>query len=738
MTHPIKLSDLFEPGLLEKMLSDGYVREQVHPSEPLRILNYSEKAAYEREWNPVTRTCRGLIYHTDTGEIVARPFPKFWNTTEPESGALDLTEKAVVYDKADGCFPRQTALNLWGGGTITIGEVVRKRLPVTLVGMNESGELVPALITDWHDNGRKDQWLDVEVDAPVSRTSGAAGHPNRLRVTVNHHILVNGEYRPASEVRPGDTLVTQTWEPSAEVVNLVRASLLGDGCLVASVTKPTQAKYQEPHTIKQTDYVHVLRKVLGDCAANRRDTTSGYGSTMVWAGSRGYAALGTLRREWYPDGVKRVPADLSWLDDFAVAKWLMDDGHRQHFRLQADRISFATHSFPREDIVRLGDRLAEMYGVTYYLYDDGGRGLALVVNSGRRQQIAALWQAIAPHVHPSMRYKLPDAYQNIPYVEMAPGREIVVPRSTTVVSVARVEPTKRNFPHGRTGYDITTTTSNYLARGVLVHNSLAVVYPTPDGPAIATRGSFASDQAVHATEVLRTRYGTWAPPAGMTVLAEIIYPENRIVVDYAGMDDLVLLGAVDISTGRTFGPDAVLNWPGPVVQQFPYATLAEALAAPVRDNAEGFVIWFPDRDVRTKAKYEAYVALHKIVTGLTARVVWQHMVEGNPLADLIAQLPDEFHAWCREVADGITAEVVWEADRIKEVYNEALGKMPEGWVATDRTGRKDFAMVAAKHPDKWALFALLDGHDIRPELLKRAQPGPFLSPTGRTYTEDTA
>ena len=47
-------------------------------------------------------------------------------------------------------------------------------------------------------------------------------------------------------------------------------------------------------------------------------------------------------------------------------------------------------------------------------------------------------------------------------------------------------------------------------------------------------------------------------------------------------------------------------------------------------------------------------------------------------------------------------------------------------------------LVAAKHPDKWALFALLDGHDIRPELLKRAQPGPFLTPTGRAYTEDNA
>lgn len=28
--------------------------------------------------------------------------------------------------------------------------------------------------------------------------------------------------------------------------------------------------------------------------------------------------------------------------------------------------------------------------------------------------------------------------------------------------------------------------------------SLGIIYPTPDGPAVATRGSFASDQALHA------------------------------------------------------------------------------------------------------------------------------------------------------------------------------------------------------------------------------------------------
>jgi RNA ligase len=93
--------------------------------------------------------------------------------------------------------------------------------------------------------------------------------------------------------------------------------------------------------------------------------------------------------------------------------------------------------------------------------------------------------------------------------------------------------------------------------------SQGIIYPTPDGPAVATRGSFASDQALHATGLLRSRYGGWNPPAFLTVLVEIVYPTNRIVLDYAGLDDLLLLGAVDVETGRTFSPSSVPDWPGP-------------------------------------------------------------------------------------------------------------------------------------------------------------------------------
>jgi RNA ligase len=254
--------------------------------------------------------------------------------------------------------------------------------------------------------------------------------------------------------------------------------------------------------------------------------------------------------------------------------------------------------------------------------------------------------------------------------------------------------------------------------------SLGVIYPDSSGRyAVATRGSFTSEQAVHATAVLRERYGHWTPPAGRTVLVEIIYPGNRIVLDYGELDDLVLLGAVDLATGRTYGPDGVPDWPGPVVESFDYPTLAQALAAPARDRREGLVIWFPDTDVRVKVKYEEYVRLHRIVTGLSARTVWERLAD---LDALVESLPDEFHGWVRTVAAELLAEVDERLAAIEDAYLSIVDGLADGW------SRKDFALVAARHPLRGALFLRLDGKDCRPLLWQQVRQA-----ADRTFGDDT-
>lgn len=252
--------------------------------------------------------------------------------------------------------------------------------------------------------------------------------------------------------------------------------------------------------------------------------------------------------------------------------------------------------------------------------------------------------------------------------------------------------------------------------------SLGILYKDHDTGklAIATRGSFTSDQAIHATEILRTKYADYVPPKGITLLFEIIYPENRIVCDYGDMDDLVLLGSVDIENGDNWDAcDLDWNWPGPKAESFPYKTMREALTAEPRPGKEGFVVHLIVSDVRVKIKQEDYIALHRIVTGLNARSVWQAMVDGK-FDELIEQVPDEFHGFVHGVYNDIDLAV---RTRWAKAWSEYV-LIGQSGVTT----RKEFALKALKSELKTELFLLYDGKDTLQYILESMKPSHDYSP----------
>jgi RNA ligase len=258
--------------------------------------------------------------------------------------------------------------------------------------------------------------------------------------------------------------------------------------------------------------------------------------------------------------------------------------------------------------------------------------------------------------------------------------------------------------------------------------SLGILYREHDTGkyAIATRGSFASDQAIHATEILRTKYADYVPPKGITLLFEIIYPENRIVCDYGDMDDLVLLGSVDIINGDNWdAADLDWDWPGPKAESFPYETMREALAAEPRHGKEGYVVHLLISDVRVKIKQEDYIALHRIVTGLNARSVWEAMLTDS-VDELIEKIPDEFHGFIRGVQKDIEDEVMSNLVEAHTAYFQIVEEVP-----LVNPTKKDFAALAKDHPLSWALFKIWDGvtrDALKKEFLKKVKPAHDYSP----------
>lgn len=266
-----------------------------------------------------------------------------------------------------------------------------------------------------------------------------------------------------------------------------------------------------------------------------------------------------------------------------------------------------------------------------------------------------------------------------------------------------------------------------------VDGSLGILYPTGDGGhAVATRGSFTSEQAQHATSLYQERYaGRWEPQDGKTYLFEIVYPQNRIVVDYRGLDDLVLLGVMDVRSGLTSAAADCLEWIGPRVQEFTYPTFAAALDAGPRDGREGLVVEAFD-GTRVKVKYEEYVRLHKIVTGLNARAVWEAIGAGQNVGQICAEIPDEFHEWTKEVAFGLVDHQEQIILTAVQEHTRIVASLPEGHT------RKDYALVAKESPLRGYLFRLADGRKIDDIAWKAVYPEGNVTPSGRTFTEATA
>lgn len=461
-----------------------------HTELPLVLLNYDQIESPKTHC--IVRECRALVLCTEDWSIAARSFPRFFNHGEVADEPFDFNN-CIVTDKEDGCFEHKTPLNLWDGGTITIGEIVNKRVKAKLIGMDDKGNLVPTYVTDWHNNGTKNNWLEFKLKYKTHGKKGIRNGIGTLRVTSNHGIFVNNEEVPAKEITVGTVLTSFKPSLNKEALHFIESSLLGDGSLTKN---GIGYKYNENHVNYHLEYSAYLMYLLGDCAIKPDVIKSGYGSTMFRVTSKTYDILNSLRKKWYPNGKKIVPKDLSWVDDFTIAKWYMDDGCLSTSEFQQDRAIFSTHGFKKSDVKKLCNMLNARYGVDAVLSKNKGKW-AIRVNTS--DTIDVFWKAIALHIIPCMRYKLPIKYRNEAFTPYNISCEIKEKIDAVVLSVKSIPNTKKNFPSGRCGYDITTTTNNYFAKNVLVHNSLLLIYWFKDRWMAHTRGSFNMDNSLYGT-----------------------------------------------------------------------------------------------------------------------------------------------------------------------------------------------------------------------------------------------
>jgi RNA ligase len=260
--------------------------------------------------------------------------------------------------------------------------------------------------------------------------------------------------------------------------------------------------------------------------------------------------------------------------------------------------------------------------------------------------------------------------------------------------------------------------------------SLGIVFCYDNKWHVATRGSFTSEQAVKGAEILK-KYDTDFLSPGYTYLFEIIYPENRIVVDYGKDEKLVMLACIDCSAD---GIESDIHIPYymdnfDVVKKYDGINEFEQLKQTISNDAEGYIVQFQS-GMRMKIKGTEYIRLHKILTNFSTTDIWELLRDGKPLDEFLDRVPDEFDTWVRQTISNLKYAHFSVGERCGKTHDYfRYGKY--GDVYPEPT-KKEFAEHVMKYVDaplRSVCFAIWDGKPydhIAWKLVKPKWSKPFL------------
>lgn len=154
-----------------------------------------------------------------------------------------------------------------------------------------------------------------------------------------------------------------------------------------------------------------------------------------------------------------------------------------------------------------------------------------------------------------------------------------------------------------------------------------------------------------------------------TYCFEIIYPENKIVVDYGEIEDLFLLSITHVRSGKPVNIDETgFKTAKKIITTgiCPTKWIVDDL-----ENEEGYVMRFISDNIRVKIKFDNYVKKHK-GKDITAKQIKDSLKKMKPID--LDFIPDE----CYEEVRTIIAEFEdqfkrKEKDIIKE-YKEIISQ----------------------------------------------------------------
>lgn len=225
--------------------------------------------------------------------------------------------------------------------------------------------------------------------------------------------------------------------------------------------------------------------------------------------------------------------------------------------------------------------------------------------------------------------------------------------------------------------------------------NMGVLYLAPNGrPALSTKGSFRSEQALDYTKLLQKNEKMYhaaqdlltSHPDTTFVFETVGIKEHEIVLSY-DREDIAMIGAIRKDNGLYLSTsDFDDKWASKglsVAEKMPAKTLGEAFALPNREGREGVVVRImsddPEKQMQIKIKQEDYLVMHKLRTNFSKKMVREVLRETKAnMSDFVkvAETRDVLHF--PEINDIVTKSFVGVADSARlekeraDMFSEAV------------------------------------------------------------------
>ena len=205
-----------------------------------------------------------------------------------------------------------------------------------------------------------------------------------------------------------------------------------------------------------------------------------------------------------------------------------------------------------------------------------------------------------------------------------------------------------------------------------IDGSLIILYKYNDNYMFSTRGIFDSVQAVMAKKIFEKKYNYdgLSKYKGFTFCFEVVYPENIIVIDYRGIEDLFLISVINNETGVETSYEEASKIAYELGFKCVSFTRMDIKNIDLDEKGkEGYVLRYSN-GLRVKVKLNEYVRIARFLQSITPKNIIEVLKRNIDPSSLYTANREDIDLKVKEMVCGLKNrydEIIYKVDKI---YNE--------------------------------------------------------------------